>query len=100
MRGSIAYSNDGSAIKWVLTVIQSITVNGVQRALPALSIVTESHETLKLLEMTTLSMLSAATGYKYTEAEILKEITLVMTAHNIGVMEKVCAVISQSYFWV
>lgn len=39
-------------------------------------------------------MLSAATGYKYTEAEILKKITFVMidsTAHNIGVMEKVCA---------
>ena len=37
-------------------------------------------------------MLSAATGYKYTEAEILKKITFVMiesTAHKIGVMEKV-----------
>ena len=56
-------------------VVQSITVNGIQRALPALSMVTESHETLKQLEMTTLNMLSAATGYKYTEAEILKKIT-------------------------
>ena len=39
-------------------------------------------------------MFSAATGYKYTEAEILKKITFVMidsTAHNICVMEKVCA---------
>ena len=77
--GSITYSNDGSA----MNKVGSITVNGVQRALPALSIVTESHETLKQLEMTTLNMLSAAIGYrKYTEAEILKKITFVMTVQR------------------
>ena len=73
--------------------MQSITINGVQKTLPALSIVTKSHETLKQLRVDNLQILSAATAYKYSEAEILKKITFVMTdstAHNIGVMEKVC----------
>ena len=93
--GSITYSNDGSSMSKVGSyVVQSITVNGTRRALPALTIVTESHETLKELELTTLKILSAATGYKFSEAQILNKITFVMTdstAHNIGVMEKVCA---------
>ena len=92
--GSITYSNDGSALNRVGSyVVQSITVNGIQRALPALSIVTESQETLKQLEITTLQILSAATGYRYTEADVIKKITFVMTvstAHNIGVIQKVC----------
>ena len=70
-------------------VIQSITVNGVQRALSALTITTESHETLKDLELTTLRILSASTGYKYSKADIVEKITFVMTdstAHNIGVI--------------
>lgn len=49
--GSITYSNDGSVLNRVGSfVVQSITVNGTQWFLPALSIVTESHETLKQLE--------------------------------------------------
>lgn len=91
---SVTYSNDGSAMNKVGSyVVQSITVNGVQRALPALTITTESHETLKDLELTTLRILSASTGYKYSEADIIEKITFVMTdstAHNIGVIEKVC----------
>jgi len=91
---SITYSNDGSALNKVgKYIVQSITINGVQRALPSLSVVTETHENLKNLEITTLQILSAATGYKYSEQDILSRINFVMTdstAHNIGVIEKVC----------
>ena len=95
---SITYANDGSAQNKVGNyIVQSITVNGIQRALPPLSIVTESHESLKDLEITTLKILSAATGYKYKEDDIVKRIDFVMsdsTAHNIGVMQKVCEELS------
>ena len=91
---AITYSNDGSAMNKVGSyVVQSITVNGIQCALPTISIVTESHESLSDLQVTTLMILSAATGYLYSEAEIFKKITFVMTdstSHNIGVTEKVC----------
>ena len=49
-----------------------ITVNGIHRALLALSIMAESHETLKQLKLTTLKIISAGEG------EILK-ITFVRT---------------------
>ena len=92
--GSITYSNDGSSLNKVGSyIVQSITVNGIQRALPSLNIVTESRETLKDLEKTTLEILSAATGYKYTESEIFKKVKFVMsdsTAHNLGVTELLC----------
>ena len=92
--GTITYSNDGSSLNKVGSyVVQSITVDGVQRALPSLSIITESRETLKELEKTTLKILSAACGYKYTESEILKKINFIMTdstAHNIGVTDLLC----------
>ena len=74
--GSITYSNDGSALN-------KVESNIVQ------SVVTESHESLKDLDITTLKILSAATGYKFTEQEILSKINLIMTdstAHNIGVI--------------
>lgn len=91
---SITYANDGSSMSKVGNyVVQSIHVNGIERALPALSIVTESHESLKELEITTLKILSASTGYKYSEDEIFKKVSFVMTdstAHNIGVTSLVC----------
>ena len=40
-----------------------------------------------------LQILSAATGYRYKEDDILKKIDFIMTnstAHNIGVIQKVC----------
>ena len=73
--------------------MQFITINGIQRALPPLPIVTESHENLKDLEVTTLKILTAAAGYKYSEQDILSKINFIITdstAHNIGVIEKVC----------
>ena len=73
-KASITYSNDGSSMNKVGSyVVQSITVNGTQRALPTLSIVTESHETLKGLELSTLNILYASTGYKHSAADILKK---------------------------
>ena len=63
---SITYSNDGSLITSdVLLVVLSFTINGVQHALPTMSIFTESRQSFKDLEITILKMLSAATGHKY-----------------------------------
>ena len=65
---SITYSNDGSSMNGVGSfVVQSLTINGVQRTLPTLGIFTESRESLKDLEITTLKILPAATGHKYSE---------------------------------
>lgn len=90
----VAYSNDGSAMSGVGNyVVQSFTVNKVQRVLPTFSIFIESRDSLKELELMTLKMLSAATGFKYTEQDILSNITFVMTdstSHNLEVMESVC----------
>ena len=91
---SVTYSNDGSAMNKVGSyVVQLITVKGVQRALPALTITIESHETLKDLELITLRILSASTEYKYSEADINEKNTFIMTdstRHNIGLIENVC----------
>ena len=63
---SITYSNDRSLITSdVLLVVLSFTINGVQHALPTMSIFTESRQSFKDLEITILKMLSAATGHKY-----------------------------------
>ena len=74
-------------------VVHSVTINGIQRAIPPLPIVTDSHGSLKDLEVPTLKIISAVTGYKYSRQDILSNIIFVMTdstAHNIGVIEKVC----------
>ena len=90
----VTYSNDGSAMSGVGSyVVQSFTINNVQRALPTFSIFTESRESLKDLESTTLKILCAAVGYRYTEADILANIDFVMTdstSHNLNVMESLC----------
>ena len=87
---SITYPNDGSSMNGVGSfVVQSLTINGVQRTLPTLGIFTESRESLKDLEITALKILSAATGYKYSEQDILKKISFVMTdstSHNLEVL--------------
>ena len=88
------YANDGSSRSGVGSfVVQSLTINGVQRALPTFGIFTESRESLKQLEVTTLKILSAASLHKYLEKEILSKIEFVMTdstAHNLQVIEEVC----------
>ena len=91
---TVTYSNDGSAMSGVGSyVVQSLNVNGVQRALPTFSIFTESRNSLKDLEITTLRILAASSGHKYSEQDILKRISFVMTdstSHNKGVIELVC----------
>ena len=67
-------------------VVQSFIINNVQRILPTFSIFTESGESLKEMEIMTIKMLCAASGYKYTEKDILANIDFVMadsTAHNL-----------------
>ena len=90
----VVYSNDGSAQSGLGSfIVQSLTINGVQRSLPTFGIFTESRESLKELELTTLEILSACSGYAYSKSDIMKKISFVMTdstEHNIGVIEKLC----------
>ena len=90
----VVYSNDGSYQSGVRNyVVQSLSINGVQRNLPTFGIFTEKRETLADLVKCTIQILSAASVYKYSTSDIIKEITFVMsdnTAHNLEVIEKVC----------
>ena len=90
---AITYSNDDSSIRGVGShVVQSLTINGVQRSLPTLAIFTENRESLKDLERTTLQIFSDASGNKNSEQVILNKISFVMTysiAHNIKVIGQV-----------
>jgi hypothetical protein len=92
-QSTIVYSNDGSALSRVGNyVVQSISINGVQRALPTLGIFTESRESLAELEKLTLQMLSASTGHLFSGKDILEHIDFVMTdstSHNLGVRTSV-----------
>ena len=75
------------------TVVQSLSINGVQINLPTFGIFTEKRETLADLVKCTIQILSAASVYKYSTSDVIKEITFVMsdnTAHNLEVIEKVC----------
>ena len=90
----VTYSCDGSSLsKTGNFVVQSFIIDGKQRALPTFGITTESKNNLKDLQMTTLKLLTAACGHRYTEKDILEKIDFVMTdstAHNLGVTEMVC----------
>ena len=91
----ITYSNDGSSKSGVGGyVVQSLfIINGKQRSLPVMPIFTESEESLKELEITTLKILSTACGGRYSESDILKQVSFVMTdstARNLGVIDEVC----------
>ena len=86
--------NDGSAQSGVGNyVVQSLTINGIKRSLPTASVFTETWETLSDLIQNTFDILPALCNHKYSSKEILEKITFIMTdstAHNIGVMKKVC----------
>ena len=76
----------------LVTVVQPMSIDGVQRLLPTLTIFTKTRESLEELEVTTVKMLVAAVGYKYTE-KALEQVDFVMTgstSHNLTVMEHVC----------
>ena len=91
---TIVYSNDGSGMSGVGNyVVQSVTIDGKQRTLPTMGIFTESRESLAELEKSTIEILSAATGYKYSAKDIVEKINFVMTdstAHNLEVFDSVC----------
>ena len=93
-KACVVYSNDGSSQSVTGNyVVQSLTVNGVQRSLPTFGIFTETRESLKDLTVATLEVLSASTGYRYTPSQLLEKISFVMTdstSHNIGVIDMVC----------
>lgn len=64
---TVVYSNDGSAVRRLGSyVVSSLTINGIQRALPTFSIFTESRDSLKNLQIRTYEILSAACCHKYT----------------------------------
>ena len=90
----VVYSHDGSSMNKVGSyIVNSLTINGVRRALPVFGVFTESRNTLAALVTAVLDILSAASDHKYSAADILKQISFVMsdsTAHNIGVIEEVC----------
>ena len=91
---TVVYSNDGSGMSGVGNyVVQSVTINGTQRTLPTMSIFTESRESLAELEKSTIEILSASVGFKYSPKDIIEKINFVMTdstAHNLKVFDSVC----------
>ena len=93
-RTAITFSSDGSAQSGVGNyVVQSFFINGKQRALPTLPIFTESRNNLEDMQLIILKMLSAASGFRFDEKEILERIDFAVTdstEHNMGVIEKVC----------
>ena len=94
----VVYSNDGSSQSVTGNyVVQPLTVNGVQRGLPTFGIVTETRESLKDLTVSTLDILSASSGHRYSKKQILEKVTFTMTdstSHNVGVMDMVCEELS------
>ena len=90
----VVYPNDGSGQSGVGNyIVQSLTVNGTQRNLPTFGIFTETRSNLKDLTVSTMDILSASTGHKYSASGILKNIDFTMTdstSHNLGVMEMAC----------
>ena len=91
---TITYSHDGSAKSGVASfIVQSMTINGVQRALPTMGIHSESRENLKELQLLVYNTLSIASSQKYSPKEIMEKVKYVMTdstAHNLKVTEAVC----------
>ena len=90
---SISYSNDGSSLSGVGScVAQSLTLNGVQRCQSTFGTFTESHESLKDLEICTLKILSTSCCHEYSEKEILQHIKFFMTdsaSHNLNMINQV-----------
>ena len=70
----VVYSNDGSSQSVRGSyVVQSLTVNKVQRSLSTSGIFTETRDSLKELTIATLDILAASCGHRYSTSEILKK---------------------------
>ena len=95
METVVTYSNDGSAQSAVgIYVVQSFSINGKRRALPTLNIFSETGASLKDLQLMTFNILAASSGWKYTAKDLVEKIDFVTTdstAHNLGVIQDVCA---------
>ena len=95
---TITYSHDGSAKSGVGSfVVQSITINGIQRALPTMGIHSETRENLKDLQITIYNILSVASPHKYSPKDLMGKEKFVMTdstSHNLKVTEAVCEELS------
>ena len=88
-QSAMAYANDGSKKQGAGSfTVEGIIINGKYRALPTMSITSESKTNLAELKLTTLQILSAASGAK---AKVLFErmdfdfVISDQTAHNIDV---------------
>ena len=90
---TVVYFNDGSSQSGVgKYIVQSLSVNGVKRVLPAFGIFTESRQSLAELIKDTMHLLSVATGFKYSSKDIMERVSFVMTdstSHNLQVIEQV-----------
>ena len=74
MRSAITFSNDGSAQSGVGNfIVQSFFINGKQPALSTLRIFTEARTNLTEMTQNILKMLSAGSGLKYSEKEIMEK---------------------------
>ena len=68
-------------------------MNGTQRCLPSFGIFNETRTSLKALEIATFKMLSAASGNKYLEQDVVSKISFGMvdsTSHILNLIESVC----------
>ena len=88
---TITYADDGSKKQGAGSFsVQGIIINGVWRALPTLSIASESRENLALLKETTLDLLEAVSNVpKRTLFERLDFVMTDSTSHNKGVHDLV-----------
>ena len=96
----VVYSNDRSSQSVRGSyVVQSPSVNKVQRSLSTSGIFRETRDSLKELTIATLDILAASCGHRYSTSEIFKKFIFTMTdstAHNIGVI-KLCHIKKHAY---
>ena len=84
---TVTYSDDGSRKQGAgAFTVQGITINRQHRALPTLSVASESKDNLADLKLTTLNILQAASGVdKNVLFEKIDFVITDQTAHNFGV---------------
>ena len=88
------YTDNGSSRSGVGSyVLQSLTINGEQYALPTFDIFTELRKSLAELEATISKILSEASFHRYSERDIFSQVVFVITdntSHSLEVTESVC----------
>ena len=73
-------------------IVLSFSIDGKQHALPKINIFSESKATFKELKLMTFQMLASATGYKFSEKDLVEKIDFITdsTPQNLGVIDNVC----------